>query len=113
MRSSFLPCVAPSRADVSVSRAITSSPTATDRSGFTVTNTGLSGRLRLGCRGRQIDAEIDGGERRRHHEDDQQHQHHVDERRDIDLMRLDKVVVTATPATERTASAKLDAHRSL
>ena len=29
---------------VSVSRAMTSSPTATERSGFTVTNTGLSGR---------------------------------------------------------------------
>src|ERR1700712_3630873 len=46
MRSSFLPLVAVSSVAVRVSRAMTSSPTATDRSGFTVTNTGLSGR---GC----------------------------------------------------------------
>src|ERR1019366_1775625 len=46
MRSSFWPLVAVSSEPVSASRAMTSSPTAIDRSGFTVTNTGLSGR---GC----------------------------------------------------------------
>ena len=65
-----------------------------------VTNTGLSGR---GCSGavagRQVDADIDGGERRRHHEDDQQHQHDVDERRDVDLV-LDLEIVAAGARTK-------------
>ena len=86
---------------VSASRAMTSSPTATDRSGFTVTNTGLSGRGdgSTALAGK-IDAEIDGGKRRRHHEDDQQHQHHVDERRDVDLVHFGQIVAAgARPPT--------------
>src|SRR4051794_22186799 len=46
MRSSFWPLVAVSSVAVSASRTMTSSPTAIDRSGLTVTNTGCSGR---GC----------------------------------------------------------------
>src|SRR3954463_10380600 len=46
MRSSFWPLVAVSSVAGSASRTMTSSPTAIDRSGLTVTNTGCSGR---GC----------------------------------------------------------------
>src|SRR4051794_10445960 len=46
MRSSFWPLVAVSSVAESASRTMTSSPTAIDRSGLTVTNTGCSGR---GC----------------------------------------------------------------
>src|SRR5947208_15851969 len=67
-------------------------------------------RLWLDGARREIDAEIDGCERGGDHEDDQEHQHHVDERRDVDLMRLDKIVAAAArPSAD--CLTELRAHR--
>jgi len=108
--------VAVSSVAASASRRIMSSPTATERSGFTVTNTGLSGR---GCGSTALAGSSTprstGGERRRHHEDDQQHQHHVDERRDVDFVRLDKIVIARRdrPAIPPRTPPGLGTHHSL
>src|SRR4029453_16768112 len=45
------------------------------------------------------------------HEDDQEHQHHVDERRDVDLVSLDKIVAAA-PRPSADCLTELRAHRS-
>src|SRR6516162_5167428 len=70
------------------SRLTESLPSCSERSGLTVKQRLVRPRLQFGAHCRQIDLNVDGGERRRHHEDNEQHQHHVDERRDVDLMDL-------------------------
>src|SRR6516165_9646396 len=50
--------------------------------------------LRLGREAREVDVDVDRGQRRGDHEDDQQHQNDVDERRDVDFMDVGELLLT-------------------